>query len=270
MSKYLKQDNMPISVYKSYLQEKNNKSKNELLKEIRSGISKRYTLCSDVEKIFDGVCISNDALDTLDDIFDIEDLKSPLFYEELAKAYPLAITYPKLTADFIKELLPFYSTRIFEELDLFEELDKAYESKKDEDFEAVMNKAVVAKISYDDKWKSEAFILDVFKDKYSSNYIEYLKKYAIRNYIDFGNIILGMPSSDLVAKDERLVDSINDIYGINIIPFSYKITISYANYDDLEEYHDLIYDTPDEKIMASFTLEDYLNDVRKNEKTLTK
>ena len=268
MSKYLKNDSVTINSYKNELNKTLNKTSNEIVSDIRGNIEKKYLLCSQIENIFGEVQISNEAMDSLVDMYTLKEIKEPNFREELIKAYPLVMTYPKLLPSFVKELLPFYNARMFEELDLFSYLDKAMETKLDSDFDLLISKAVVAKLKYDDKWKNASSILDIYKDTYSVNYIEYLKKIAIKEYIDYSSIIVSMPSPELIRKDEQLAFNIDDLYRTNTVPLSYELTISYANHEDLSMYEDLFYNTLEGKIMASFNLEDYLNDVRK--KTLVK
>ena len=79
-----------------------------------------------------------------------------------------------------------------------------------------------------------------------------------------------MPPVDLVKKDENIVSAIKKIYGVEKLPFSYKLTVEYANNEDLERYaHTLVYTTLEEMVVAPFTLDEYLEYVRRNGKKNT-
>lgn len=270
MSKYFKESVIYLSDYKEDLENKTKLSNEEVIKKHKIYQTKKQIVCDKLMHAYNNVLISNDIIKTLCTMFKLNEMYDKTFDEKLIKAYQLVVMYPTLNNVAIKEILDDYSGMLFEEYNLFEELDNVIKSKNDALFDKFITKLIITKMNSEEAWKKEASILDVYRNSYSKTFIDYLKDIIVNEHINASSIILALPPVDLVKKDENIVSNIKKIYGVEKLPFSYKLTVEYANNEDLERYaHTLVYTTLEEMVVAPFTLDEYLEYVRRNGKKNT-
>lgn len=225
MSKYFKGQVISIGEYRERVAEKNKIKNDDIIKNARINIEKQKIISSKIEEIFGDVLVSNDVIRTLCLLFNLEDIYDESFNERLIKAFHLVMMYPTLKIEAIKDLMYFYDGMLFEENNLFSELDKAVQSKKDDAFDKFMSKVVVTKINSDRSWKKEASILNLYIKDYGVEYIDYLKEKVINEHINASSIIVSLPLPALIKTDEELVKKINEVYGTDKIPFSYQLNM---------------------------------------------
>ena len=111
-----------------------------------------------------------------------------------------------------------------------------------------------------EKYRKSSLELDKIKC-YSDNYISYLKQIMVEDFIDLDMLFI-LPSNTLVAEDEKQASILSYLYGTYQLPLSYKLTYKRALGEDISDTK-LIYQTPEDDIKATFTIEEFMENPKR-------
>ena len=226
------------------------KEKKSLVKNLRVILSR----LGDVEA-------SKATFDDLSYYMDYCDKENIDYLYRLEDLFNLALKYPTLNKEGLKELFDVYNKKLFDKYHLLDHLDNTLDDTLEDDdaYESYIDYVKIesdhAKLKYKEKSKE----LDDFINPFSKDYVDLLKRVMIENFMEADEVAFRIPAFDIVIDDEEKAKTLSDIYGIKYTPRIYDITEKYLKGFELDEIDDkfFFYDTPEGKNSVNFTKDDY-------------
>lgn len=175
---------------------------------------------------------------------------------------------PTLSTKAIEELGYYYIRDLFEEYDLKSVLHKLIKvfGEEDDTFKMYLIYVDEKGKEYQKQFEEDAKELDTLKDEYGEFYIEYLKSLITRKHLSKDKLLMKIPESELIKKDEQQLLDLSTKYKIFFgacYPLSYTLIEQDEIIDDEFYYY---ISTTKESIKTTFTKEDYLESIKKKHK----
>ncbi|MBR1376352.1 MAG: hypothetical protein IJ565_00855 [Bacilli bacterium] len=234
-----------------------------------NNLEKALSIMGDVKMTKTGFYIFNRYLNS-ETKYDVKYQKDNL--EGICK---LIREFPMLTEEAILEIAYQYKKDIFEKRFLLHNLMATIDKYGNNDvaFEEFMKRVKATTEQYDSMYAKEIEKLIVYKNIYSKNYIKFLENIMRSRHLSFEEVSNYLPASEMIEKDENVVENIYKEYGIKELPISYELTATLIEHGDIDRPEEFLYYGKGNYVIdVPFTVEEFISSVtlnRTKEKTIS-
>ena len=251
------------------------KLKDEVLK--YSDIAKKrmerlYSILGDVE-------VSIEYIKAYLDYFSYTNSKREdlLFTKDaLLETYSISASYPNLSSKAIKLIMGEYVKDLFDEVKPLSYFDGMNLRQMDDSFDRFMHLLRLEADKSDLPYIEEEQKIEALSNEYGKEFIDYIKKFAVKYHKTFDEIFYSIPVSSLIKPDVDMFyeEAKKELFGYIGYPYSFLLSKSMILFDGVDAY------TSDDKLMynssrkgsfeAPFTASEFLESVESKRKEIRK
>jgi len=242
----------------------------------------KYARIRLIYKALGDVRISESMIDTICESFDETKCRygtTCFKLDSITALYKISEMFPRLSKEALLSISREYITDLFDSyrliIVLFSLLKR--EGYEDETFEKFMSIVKEFADKQDKIYEIEAFLIGKKYKFYSSDFIEYFKKFAKQHHITYDKFSKSVPEADLILKDELQLKGIlrkaRECWGA-CYPISYQMLEAYLDGDtELSLFSEQpLYDVRvlQQKIPTTFTKTELLDSIEKQKESKIK